>query len=67
MASTETTAKPEQPDSSRVDESHEIAQDSSPDQSTDPKMEQSLQTTSADLDQIRESLGNPTSVDDKQK
>jgi len=49
MASTETTAKPEQSDSSRIGENREIAQDSSPYQSTDPKMEESLQATSADL------------------
>ena len=52
MASTETTAKPEQPDSSRVDENCETAQDSSPDQSIDPDMEETLQSTSSNLEYV---------------
>jgi len=52
MASTETTAKPEQPDTSRVDENCETAQDSSPDQSIDPTMEGSLQQTPANLEYV---------------
>ena len=54
MASTDTTAKPKQPESSKVDDKHETVQNPSTDPSaasessnlTDPAMEETLRATS---------------------
>ena len=61
MAPTETTAKPKQPESSKVDDKHETAQNPSTDPSTtghlqqtttDPAMEENLRATSPDWEYV---------------
>jgi len=52
MAPAETTAKPKQPEPPKVDDKPETAQQSSPDQSTDPAMEETLRATPSNLEYV---------------
>ncbi|CZT52874.1 uncharacterized protein RSE6_14269 [Rhynchosporium secalis] len=73
MAPTEMTTKPEQPDSSQVDDNHETARKPPTDpstshpQQTDPAMAETLRGSPSSLDEILEKLSKLTWVNEKQK